>query len=122
MDGRIIDVLASYAPIYDLEGEWEGGVAVYKDITERKIYEKQLKQLALKDFLTGLPNRAFFYQKLNEEIAAAQETQKSFALLSLDLDKFKISGAWHLRIEGVGHQMFFWNIFIYLTNYDKNKR
>ncbi|WP_042454930.1 sensor domain-containing diguanylate cyclase [Neobacillus dielmonensis] len=88
-DGRVIDVLASYAPLYDVNGRWEGGVAVYKDITERKKYEEQLKQLAHIDFLTGLPNRAYFYEKLTEEINAARKKQIPFAVLFLDIDKFK---------------------------------
>ncbi|MCM3443396.1 PAS domain S-box protein [Metabacillus halosaccharovorans] len=38
--GEIIDVLASYSPIYDIDGNWIGAVVMYKDITEQKrIYQ-----------------------------------------------------------------------------------
>ncbi|MEK4029949.1 PAS domain S-box protein [Pseudobacillus sp. FSL P4-0506] len=40
-NGQIIHVLASYSPIYDHDGNWDGGVAVYKDVTEQmKIFKK----------------------------------------------------------------------------------
>lgn len=42
--GQLIDVLASYSPIYDHEGNWDGAVVVYKDITERnKIYQELIE-------------------------------------------------------------------------------
>ncbi|WP_462408798.1 PAS domain-containing protein [Neobacillus sp. Marseille-QA0830] len=89
-EGKTIHVLASYAPLYDTEGAWEGGVAVYKDITERKKYEEELKKIAHCDYLTGLPNRAYFYEKLSEQITVAKEKLKPFAVLYLDIDKFKM--------------------------------
>lgn len=54
-EGKLIDVLASYSPIYDRNGNWDGAVVVYKDISERKKYEEQLKHHALHDYLTGMP-------------------------------------------------------------------
>jgi diguanylate cyclase (GGDEF)-like protein/PAS domain S-box-containing protein len=43
-EGRIIDVLASYSPIYNHDGIWEGAIAVYKDITERKKTSQELEE------------------------------------------------------------------------------
>ncbi|MBS4174143.1 PAS domain S-box protein [Bacillus sp. FJAT-49736] len=43
-DGQIIDVLASYSPLCDHDGNWDGGVAVYKDITELKQIFNELKE------------------------------------------------------------------------------
>lgn len=88
-DGKIIHVLASYSPLYDERGNWEGAVVIYKDITERKKYEETLKYLAIHDDLTGLPNRKFFYDKLKEELVVARQTKKHLAILFLDIDKFK---------------------------------
>jgi len=42
-DGELIDVLASYSPLLDREGNWGGGVAVYKDISEELKYLKELE-------------------------------------------------------------------------------
>jgi diguanylate cyclase (GGDEF)-like protein/PAS domain S-box-containing protein len=87
--GEMIDFLASYSPIYDNNGDWDGGVAVYKDITERKRYEDKLKQLALHDPLTGLPNRNYYSQCLRIELDKAKQTKSDLAVLLLDIDHFK---------------------------------
>jgi diguanylate cyclase (GGDEF)-like protein/PAS domain S-box-containing protein len=43
-NGDLIEVLASYSPIYDYDGDWNGGVVVYKDITEQnRIYQELVK-------------------------------------------------------------------------------
>jgi diguanylate cyclase (GGDEF)-like protein len=49
----------------------------------------RLENLASHDTLTSLPNRASFYEKLANIIATAHQQKKSFAVLFLDLDKFK---------------------------------
>ena len=88
-DGKILNFLASYSPIYDYNEEWDGGVVVYKDITERKQYEEKLKQLALHDPLTGLPNRIYFAERIKEEMDFAKRTNRLLAIFVLDIDKFK---------------------------------
>lgn len=60
-------------------------VAVFSDITERKLREAELSRLASSDTLTGLPNRAVFLQKLAELVSDKTE----HALLVFDLDNFK---------------------------------
>ncbi len=42
--GEIIDVLASYSPTYDIDGNWSGAVVIYKDITERKRIQQALEE------------------------------------------------------------------------------
>ncbi|KUM52679.1 diguanylate phosphodiesterase [Rheinheimera sp. EpRS3] len=60
-------------------------VAVFSDITERKLREAELSRLASSDTLTGLPNRAVFLQKLAQLVTEKTE----HALLVFDLDNFK---------------------------------
>jgi diguanylate cyclase (GGDEF)-like protein/PAS domain S-box-containing protein len=61
------------------------------DITQRKMTEAQLMHSAFHDALTGLPNRTLFRERLERAIEQAQEDQDySFAVLFLDLDRFKI--------------------------------
>jgi len=64
-------------------------LAVMRDITERKRAERGLERLALTDPLTDLPNRALFADRLERTISAAHRAEDSFALLYLDLDRFK---------------------------------
>jgi len=60
-----------------------------QDITVQKLAEEEIKRLAFFDGLTGLSNRVLFMSQLEQEIALAQRMNTSFALLYLDLDRFK---------------------------------
>ena len=60
-----------------------------QDVTERKQAEDQIRQLALYDSLTGLPNRHLFKEQLSTAVARAARTGQVLAMLSLDLDRFK---------------------------------
>ena len=60
------------------------------DITSRKKVELQLMRDALYDSLTGLPNRSHFLRVLNQVVEENRESpEQVFALLFLDLDRFK---------------------------------
>lgn len=66
-------------------------LALEEEIVQRKQVEKQLKHTASHDSLTGLPNRTVFLNLLNHAIACNQrKPELSFAILFLDLDRFKI--------------------------------
>lgn len=88
-NGEIVYFLGSFSPLYDQYGVWDGGVAAYKDITERKKYEDKLKELALHDPLTGLPNRTYFSQNLKIEMDNAKRTKQILSVFVLDIDYFK---------------------------------
>lgn len=64
-------------------------IAVYRDITERKQYERQLETLANYDSLTGLANRVLFLNHLQTSITQSRRTKELTALLMFDLDRFK---------------------------------
>ena len=62
-----------------------------QDITDRKLAEQQLHHDAFHDALTGLPNRALFMDHLKLAIARSRRNaQTRFAVLYLDLDRFKV--------------------------------
>ena len=63
--------------------------AAAHDITERREAEAHLYSLAYHDRLTGLPNRALFFDRLAQTLAGARRGQKRFGLLFVDLDGFK---------------------------------
>lgn len=54
----------------------------------RRTEEEKLHQL-YHDLLTGLPNRFYFFEEVNQILEGAQDTGDTFALLKLDLDRFK---------------------------------
>lgn len=72
--------------------------AFLRDISQRKESERQLAHLARHDPLTGLPNRLFFRERLEQEIARTKRHGGGFALLCLDLDRFKLVN------DTLGHQ------------------
>jgi diguanylate cyclase (GGDEF)-like protein len=64
-------------------------LAIVRDITERKSSEARIYNLAYYDELTELPNRQLFSQSLEQTIALARRDDQKFAVLFVDLDRFK---------------------------------
>lgn len=60
------------------------------EIRERKRKEKAIWQLAYYDSLTGLPNRTFFRERLEEEFARVRRGEAAGVLLHIDLDELKV--------------------------------
>jgi diguanylate cyclase (GGDEF)-like protein/PAS domain S-box-containing protein len=71
------------------DGQLTHYIAISSDITERKEYDKNIHFLAYYDVLTGLPNRSLLRDRLGQLIATAHRDNMTFALLFLDLDRFK---------------------------------
>ncbi|HLF95414.1 MAG TPA: EAL domain-containing protein, partial [Planctomycetota bacterium] len=66
-------------------------VGAQTDTTQRKLAEEQLIHEALHDALTGLPNRSLFIDRLGHRLKhKRREKDKLFAVLFLDLDRFKL--------------------------------
>jgi len=59
------------------------------DITKRKISEKKLKYQAFHDSLTGIPNREFFYWKLEQYLNNVKTNNEQLAIFFIDIDRFK---------------------------------
>jgi diguanylate cyclase (GGDEF)-like protein/PAS domain S-box-containing protein len=64
-------------------------LAIVRDISERKISEEKIKHAAFHDALTGLPNRMLFTTHLTNLLSESEKDKKKFAVLFLDLDRFK---------------------------------
>lgn len=64
-------------------------IMLSREITDRKLAEERIQQLAYYDYLTALPNRRLFRDRLEQEIKRIIRNRTSLALLFLDLDKFK---------------------------------
>ena len=78
-----------YRPIRDPAGRLIEVEGIMTDITERKESEERIALLARTDSLTGLANRATFHDCLKNAFAAARHGASRFAVLYIDLDRFK---------------------------------
>ena len=66
-----------------------GIVSNFHDITERKVAEKKIFELANYDVLTDLPNRRLLMRELHEAIVIARREEHEAVLIYMDLDRFK---------------------------------
>jgi diguanylate cyclase (GGDEF)-like protein/PAS domain S-box-containing protein len=73
----------------DAEGRATRLVGTHTDINARRLAEQQVREAALHDPLTGLPNRALVFEYGNHLLAAARRSHGEGALLFIDLDRFK---------------------------------
>ena len=90
-DGAYRWVLCRGLAVYDSEGKAYRMAGSQTDSTRRKEAEERLRYEALHDSLTGLPNRSLFIERLEKAFARAKQRQGYlFAVLFLDLDRFKI--------------------------------
>jgi diguanylate cyclase (GGDEF)-like protein len=69
--------------------EGGGWVATHEDVTDRHHHEARISFMAHHDLLTGLPNRAFFTEKMEDAVARYRRHNEPFSVFMLDLDKFK---------------------------------
>ncbi|MCU0494298.1 MAG: sensor domain-containing diguanylate cyclase, partial [Chloroflexaceae bacterium] len=75
---------------WDEAGEHVVGIlGAAQDVTERKHHEQQIEQLAYYDALSGLANRRLLHLRTAEALDIAQKRERPFAVLYLDLDRFK---------------------------------
>lgn len=76
-------------PIFDENGTIKHVLCISRDITERKRYEVELERMAFYDYLTGACNRRLFMDRLQHTITQAKRNQNTFAVMTLDFDRFK---------------------------------
>jgi len=88
-DGNLYTVSQTITPITDDEGAITHFIAIHEDITAKKLDQERIQHMAHYDALTGLPNRALFYDRLGQSARKAKRSQGGLALLFMDLDGFK---------------------------------
>lgn len=88
-NGEVFPEHLSLVVIYDKNRERTHYAMIFNDISEQKRYEELIHYQAYHDALTGLPNRLAFNQYLQQTIESAKKNERVFALMFLDLNKFK---------------------------------
>jgi diguanylate cyclase (GGDEF)-like protein/PAS domain S-box-containing protein len=87
--GRTGWLSATFGPHRDADGRVIGVIGLLRDVTKRREAENAVRHLAYHDALTGLPNRRLFQERLRETVANAARYSRRFAVMILDLDRFK---------------------------------
>ncbi|MFG2791099.1 putative bifunctional diguanylate cyclase/phosphodiesterase [Streptomyces sp. NPDC048419] len=86
-DGTVLWTNLTVSLLRDADGEPQYQLALMEDTTERRLLNLRLRYEATHDALTGLPNRTFFFERLEKALGAGQGQR--FGLCYLDLDGFK---------------------------------
>lgn len=74
---------------YVVDEDKKRTIIVSRDISERKKYEEELRNIAFHDSLTGLPNRYYFNELLKDEMRKSKVHSMEMAIMYLDIDSFK---------------------------------
>ncbi|MCC7489089.1 MAG: EAL domain-containing protein [Gammaproteobacteria bacterium] len=86
---REVPVSFTISAIHDADPAFRGFIIAARNIAERKLAEQRIRYLARIDALTKVPNRMQFQHLLQRSIARASRQGRGFALLYLDVDRFK---------------------------------
>ncbi|HOJ32177.1 MAG TPA: diguanylate cyclase [Candidatus Hydrogenedentes bacterium] len=99
-DGSTVPVSMSVSHVPDADNKIVATLAICKDITEQKKLEQELKEMSIKDSLTGLYNQGYFYDRLQAEIERAKRQGHPLSLLLFDVDNFKSYNDSRGHLEG----------------------
>ncbi|MEV5933318.1 EAL domain-containing protein [Streptomyces sp. NPDC052079] len=86
-DGTVLWTNLTVSLLRDTDGAPQYQLALMEDTTERRLLNLRLRYEATHDALTGLPNRTFFFERLEKALGAGEG--RRFGLCYLDLDGFK---------------------------------
>jgi predicted signal transduction protein with EAL and GGDEF domain/CheY-like chemotaxis protein len=89
LDGRERIIHVEAEPEFNEHGASIGYTGIVQDVTDRRVAEDRIRRLANFDALTGLPNRHQLFWRAERALESARRMQHQFALLLIDLDRFK---------------------------------
>ncbi|MES3025368.1 MAG: EAL domain-containing protein [Pseudomonadota bacterium] len=88
-DGIEVTYRYVFLPVFGDDGRVDSVSGTARNISELKQYEEKIHRNAYYDNLTGLPNRALFQDRLEQNVKHAARTGHALALMFIDLDGFK---------------------------------
>ncbi len=80
----------SWVALRGADGQLEQSIGFVRDLTQQHAAQKRIDELAYSDTLTGLPNRLLLSQRVETAIRTARASDPGFAILFMDLDRFKL--------------------------------
>ncbi len=99
-NGLVVPVNMSLSFVRGSDGNIASTLAICKDITRQKKLETELKEMSIKDSVTGLYNQRYFYDRLAAEIERARRQKHPLSLLLFDIDQFKQYNDCHGHLAG----------------------
>jgi diguanylate cyclase (GGDEF)-like protein/PAS domain S-box-containing protein len=102
-EGHRVPVRVRTAPVRDREGKVVGAVEIFddgKELSAARREASELRDLAMRDALTGLPNRRHFAMSMDSRIAELAGYSRPFGLLIADIDRFKLVNDRHGHAAG----------------------
>ncbi|QTA79896.1 GGDEF and PAS domains-containing protein [Desulfonema limicola] len=87
--GKSFPIRLSATLLFDSQGRETGSVGFFHDLTASKQMEAKLRELSIKDSLSGLYNQRHFYAVLSNEINRCKRNKNPLSLICFDLDNFK---------------------------------
>ena len=98
-DGSACPVRLSWVALRDSLGVITNTIGIFRDLSEKLAANRRIEQLAYSDALTGVANRLALTQRVGVALSLAERRGGSFAILFVDLDRFKNVN------DSYGHQM-----------------
>jgi PAS domain S-box/diguanylate cyclase (GGDEF) domain len=98
-DGSTVWTEATVSGIYNEDGRFIGMLGVSRDISERKLMEKEIRRLSITDKLTQSFNRLKLDETLEQQFEWSKTSLSPFAIIILDVDHFKLVN------DTYGHQV-----------------
>jgi len=89
LDGSSVALQVAWVVLRSAKGKVLNTVVFAKDLTDRIAAQQRIEQLAYSDPLTQLPNRLLLTERVDYAIRMSERSGKGFAVLFLDLDRFK---------------------------------
>jgi diguanylate cyclase (GGDEF)-like protein/PAS domain S-box-containing protein len=88
-DGSPIDISFSMAPLRNAAGNIVGMMSTCVDITDRRRMEEEIREMSMRDQLTGLYNRRGFITLAEQQLKTVNRTKRLMTLTFIDVDEMK---------------------------------
>ncbi len=88
-DGQMMMMDTTLTPYFDDKGVLLGMIGICRDMTRLYEYQAELEKLAYHDPLTGLPNRLYLRERMQQDMSKARRHNRKMAICNIDLDGFK---------------------------------